>query len=70
MLDEGFDAPRIAGQRDFYIAKELIDYRDGLRTNDPKHMMQKIAKQLTDSDIVSLAIYLCENPDLHDLVIP
>jgi cytochrome c553 len=70
MLDEGFDAPRIAGQRDFYIAKELVDYRDGLRTNDPKHMMQKIAKRLTDGDIVSLAIYLCENPDLHDLVVP
>ena len=70
MLDEGFDAPRIAGQRDFYIAKQLIDYRDGLRTNDPKHMMQKIAKRLTDSDIMSLAIYLCENPGLHDLVVP
>jgi cytochrome c553 len=70
MLDEGFDAPRIAGQRDFYIAKELIDYRDGERTNDPKHMMQKIAKRLTDSDIESLAIYLCENPSLHELVVP
>ncbi len=70
MLDEGFDAPRVAGQRDFYIAKELIDYRDGKRSNDPKHMMQKIARRLTDSDIVSLAIYLCENPDLHELVIP
>jgi cytochrome c553 len=70
MLDEGFDAPRIAGQRDFYIAKELMDYRDGQRTNDPKHMMQKIAKRLTDSDIVSLAIYLSGNPGLHDLVVP
>jgi cytochrome c553 len=70
MLDEGFDAPRIAGQRDFYIAKELRDYRDGQRTNDPKHMMRKIAKRLTDGDIVSLAIYVSENPDLHDLVVP
>jgi cytochrome c553 len=70
MLDEGFDAPRIAGQRDFYIAKELIDYRDGQRTNDPKHIMQKIAKRLTDNDIESLAIYLCANPGLHELVVP
>lgn len=70
MLDEGFDAPRIAGQRDFYIAKELSDYRDGRRSNDPKHMMQKIAKRLTNSDVLSLAIYLCENPDLHELVVP
>jgi cytochrome c553 len=70
MLDEGVDAPRIAGQRDFYIAKELIDYRDGRRRNDSKHIMGKIARRLTDSEIVGLAIYLCENPDLDDLVVP
>jgi cytochrome c553 len=69
-LDEPFDAPRIAGQRDFYIAKELIDYRDGQRTNDPKQVMRKIAKQLTSGEIVSLAIFLSENPNLHELVVP
>ena len=69
-LDEPFDAPRIAGQRDFYIAKELIDYRDGQRANDPEQVMQKIAKRLTDGEIVGLAVYLCENPDLHELVVP
>jgi cytochrome c553 len=70
MLDEGFNAPRIAGQRDFYIAKQLADYRDGRRSNDPKQMMRKIAKRLSDEEIVSLAVYLCENPDLHELVVP
>ncbi len=70
MLDEPFDAPRIAGQRDYYIAKELTDFRDGRRSNDPKRMMRKIAQQLTDTDIVSLAIFLSQNPSLHDLVVP
>jgi cytochrome c553 len=70
LLDEPFDAPRIAGQRDYYIAKELTDYRDGRRNNDPKAMMQKIARALTDNDIVSLAIFLSQNPGLHDMVVP
>lgn len=69
-LDKPYDVPRIAGQRDFYIAKQLIDYRDGQRTNDPEQVMRKIAKRLTDAEIVSLSIYLCENPSLHDLVVP
>jgi cytochrome c553 len=70
MLDEGFDAPRIAGQWDYYIAKQLTDYRDGHRTNDPKRMMRKIAQRLTDNEIMSLAILLSQNPDLHELVVP
>ena len=70
MLDEPFDAPRIAGQRDYYIAKELTDYRDGRRNNDPKRMMQKIAQRLTDTEIVSLAILFSQNPSLDDLVVP
>lgn len=70
MLAEPFDAPRIAGQRDYYIAKELTDYRDGRRNNDPKRMMQKIAQRLTDTEIVSLAILLSQNPSLDDLVVP
>jgi cytochrome c553 len=70
MLEEPFDAPRIAGQRDFYLAKELSDFRDGRRNNDPKHMMGKIAQRLTDSDIVSLSIFLSGNPGLHELAVP
>jgi cytochrome c553 len=70
MLGEPFDAPRIAGQRDYYIAKELTDYRDGRRNNDPKRVMRKIAQRLTDFEIVSSAIFLSQNPGLNDLVVP
>jgi cytochrome c553 len=70
MLDKPFDAPRIAGQRDFYIAKELTDFREGRRSNDPDQIMRKIAPRLTNSDIVSVAIFLSQNPALHELVVP
>jgi cytochrome c553 len=55
--------PRIAGQRDFYIAKQLMDYRDGKRGGVA---MQLIAKELSDSDIGGLAVFLSRNPALHE----
>jgi cytochrome c553 len=55
--------PRIAGQRDWYLAKELFDYRDG-RRGAPGDVMVKIARRLSDGDIRSLAIYLSQNPNL------
>ncbi len=69
-LDKPFDAPRIAGQRDYYIAKELTDFREGRRNNDPKQTMRKIARHLTDKDIVSVAMFLSQNPNLHEMVVP
>ena len=59
-------APRLAGQRDFYIAKELKDFRDGRRSNDPDEMMRKVARHLTDAEIEAFAVYLSQNPDLHE----
>ena len=70
LVDRSVVAPRIAGQRDHYLAKELMDFREGRRSNDAEHMMSDIAGHLTDADIVSLAVLLSQNPDLHDAVIP
>ncbi len=55
--------PRIAGQRDWYLAKELADYRDG-RRGGPNDTMVKIAKRLSDSDIRDLAVLLSQNPNM------
>ena len=67
LLDKPIVAPRVAGQRDFYIAKQLREYRDGLRSkNDPDQMMTKIARRLSDADIVGLAVFLSQNPTLHE----
>lgn len=71
LLDKAIVGPRIAGQRDFYIAKQLTDYRAGRRGgNDPEQIMTKIARKLSDADIASLAVFLSQNPALHDEVVP
>jgi cytochrome c553 len=59
-------APRIAGQRDFYIAKQLADFRAGERDNDANEMMRVIARRLDDTDIAALAAFLSQAPELHE----
>jgi cytochrome c553 len=59
-------APRIAGQRDFYIAKQLAEFRAGDRDNDANDMMRAIARRLSDTDIAALAAFLSQNPELHE----
>lgn len=50
--------PVIGGQHRDYLIKELTDFRDGARANDPAGMMQGIAKGLTNDEIKALANYL------------
>jgi cytochrome c553 len=59
-------APRLAGQRDFYIAKQLTDFRAGERENDANEVMRNIAKRLSDTDITALAAFLSQTPELHE----
>jgi cytochrome c553 len=59
-------APRLSGQRDFYIAKQLTDFRAGERDNDPNEVMRNIAKRLSDTDITALAAFLSQTPALHE----
>ncbi|HEY4316046.1 MAG TPA: c-type cytochrome [Herbaspirillum sp.] len=47
--------PRLAGQHDAYIMKELKDFKGGERNNP---IMSPLAKLLTDDDIRNLAAYL------------
>jgi cytochrome c553 len=60
-------APRLAGQRDFYIAKQLTDFRSGQRDNDPDAVMRNIARRLSDDDIAALSVFLSQNPELHEV---
>jgi cytochrome c553 len=66
LAGSGIVAPRLAGQRDFYIAKQLADFRTGDRDNDPREIMRTIAKRLTDVDIAGLAAFLSQTPELHE----
>lgn len=50
--------PVIGGQHRDYLIKELKDFREGTRSNDPAGMMSDIAKRLTEEEIQALANYL------------
>jgi cytochrome c553 len=55
----GVPFPRLAGLPPEYIAKQLLDYRDGTR---PSAIMAPVAGALTDADIGSLGRYLGAQP--------
>jgi cytochrome c553 len=50
--------PVIGGQQKDYIRRQLINFRDGYRTNSPNGIMNRITNSLTDSEIDSLAEYI------------
>lgn len=50
--------PVIGGQHRDYLIKQLTEFRDGARANDPAGMMSGVAKNLTDKEIQSVAEYL------------
>ena len=50
--------PVIGGQQKGYIRRQLIQFREGYRTNSPNGIMNRIASSLTDSEIDSLADYI------------
>lgn len=50
--------PAISGQSSAYLKKQLHNWKNGERKNDPVGLMQAVAAQLSDSDIVNLAEYL------------
>lgn len=46
--------PRLAGQGDPYIVKQLMDFKSGARSNP---IMSPMAKPLSDQDVLNLAAY-------------
>ena len=50
--------PVIGGQHRDYLVKQLKEFRDGARANDPAGMMAGVAKHMTDSEIQAVAEYL------------
>ena len=50
--------PAISGQSSAYLKKQLQSWKRGERNNDPLGLMQAVAAQLSDSDIVNVAEYL------------
>lgn len=51
--------PRLGGQHAAYVAKQLTDFREGVRTNDGDTMvMRTIASKLSNKDIQALSSYI------------
>ena len=50
--------PVIGGQHKDYLVKQLKEFRDGGRSNDPAGMMAGVARNLSDSEIQAVAEYL------------
>ena len=50
--------PVIGGQQAGYLKGQLIDWRNGARTNSANAIMNTLTKKLTDSEIDSLAEYM------------
>ncbi|MBY0371147.1 c-type cytochrome [bacterium] len=50
--------PEISGQRETYTYQQIIQIRDGLRTNGASHHMRSAIQSVTDSEAQAIAAYL------------
>ena len=59
---EDFEAPKLAGQYDWYLMTQLRNFREGARgTHDDDvngQIMQPMAEDLTDEDIADVVAYI------------
>ncbi len=58
------DTPRLMGQQADYLAKQLRDFKHGLRTGDPAGAMTRVAQALTEDEIQPLANYFANHATL------
>jgi len=57
-----FIAGRLDAQPAAYLEKELEDFRSGRRANDPRRMMQIIARRMSRAQITAVSRYLASQP--------
>jgi cytochrome c553 len=50
--------PRLNGQNPPYVVQQLQNFKNGVRTNDPKAVMRAVAKRLTDEEMNAVAEYI------------
>jgi cytochrome c553 len=50
--------PRLNGQNPAYVVQQLKNFKDGVRTNDPKGVMRAVAKRLNDDEINAVSEYI------------
>jgi cytochrome c553 len=52
--------PVIGGQHKDYLRRQLVNFREGDRTNSPNGIMNQVANSLSDAEIESLVEYISE----------
>jgi cytochrome c553 len=50
--------PRLTGQNTAYVVSQLTNFKSGERKNDPKAVMQTVAKRMTEQEIQAVAEYV------------
>ncbi|MEE8439894.1 MAG: c-type cytochrome [Micropepsaceae bacterium] len=58
------DIPGIAGRSPLHNARQLMEYRDGLRGGDSAQPMLGVAENLTNADIIAIAAYVASLPPI------
>ena len=50
--------PRLNGQNPLYVKNQLMNFKNGIRTNDAKSVMRAVAKRMNDAEIEAVAEYI------------
>jgi cytochrome c553 len=50
--------PRLNGQNPAYVVNQLMNFKNATRNNDPKAVMQTVAKRLNEAEINAIAEYV------------
>ncbi|MDD5058057.1 MAG: c-type cytochrome [Sideroxydans sp.] len=50
--------PRLNGQNPAYVVNQLMNFKNKVRNNDPKAVMQAVAKRLNEKEIAAVAEYV------------
>jgi cytochrome c553 len=50
--------PKITGQHPAYVVSQLMNFKSGERKNDPKAVMQTVAKRMSEQEIQAVAEYI------------
>jgi cytochrome c553 len=56
------EVPAIGGRSALHAARQLLEYREGLRGGNAAAPMKPVVEKLTDADIIAIAAYLASRP--------
>ena len=62
----GSTFPRLSGQSMEYLVAQLQAWQQGIRTNDPLHLMTNVASKLNAEDVKAVASYYASLPVVPD----